>query len=63
MPDWLMPWLLVALFAWLRIDMREMRRDIRDLAARVQDLARRVSRPEGRIDGWQGHRHPAPPPA
>ena len=67
MPDWLMPWLtpglLIALFAWLRADMREMRRDIRDLAGRVQDLASRVSRLEGRIDGWQDHRHPAPPSA
>ena len=67
MPDWLAPWLtpglLVALFTWLRADMREMRRDIRDITARVQDLASHVSRLDGRIDGWQDHHRPAPPPA
>lgn len=62
MPDWLTPWLtpglLVALFAWLRADVREIRADVRDLRDRL-------SRLEGRIDGWQDQRHPAAagPPA
>ena len=57
MLDWLQPWitpgLLIALFAWLRADLREIRGD-------VKDLRDRLSRLEGRIDGWQDQRHPAP---
>ena len=60
MPDWLQPWLtpglLIALFAWLRADVRDLRADVRDLRDRL-------SRLEGRIDGWQDRRHPARPAA
>ena len=42
MPDltpWLTPALLIALFAWLRLDIREMRRD---LSGRIDKTERRI---------------------
>lgn len=55
MLDWLAPWIthgvVIALFVWLRIDIRDLRTDVRD----VRD---RLARLEGRIDGWQDQQRP-----
>ena len=51
---WLTPALLVALFAWLRLDIREMRRDLNDridkTGKRIDDFAKDVSFLAGRRD-------------
>lgn len=41
---WITPTLLVALFAWLRFDLREQRRDVRE---EIRELTERF---DGRID-------------
>jgi len=53
---WLTPALLVALAAWLRSDLRDIRQEIRDLrrdfgtlAERVAGLAERVAHLEGAL--------------
>ena len=53
---WLTPALIVALAAWLRSDLRDMRQEIRDLrrdftilAERVASLAERVAHLEGAL--------------
>ena len=53
---WLTPALIVALAAWLRSDLRDMRQEIRDLrrdftslAERIASLAERVAHLEGAL--------------
>jgi len=45
---WLTPALLVAIFAWLRVDLRELRVDIREPSRRIDALAGDVNK---RFDG------------
>ena len=56
MVPWLTPALIVALAAWLRSDLRDIRQEIRDLrrdfsnlAERVAGLAERVAHLEGAL--------------
>ena len=60
---WLTPALLIALFAWLRADIREQRRDLaalaRDMTKRfdevsreLADLRERMAKLEGSLDGF-----------
>ena len=63
LPPWLTPALLIALFTWLRADMREQRRDLaalaRDMAKRFDEVSRelaglreRMAKLEGSLDGF-----------
>ena len=53
---WLTPALLVALFAWLRNDVRELRRElggrIEALAKDVAELRERMAKLEGALEGF-----------
>ena len=60
---WLTPALLVALFAWLRFDLREQRRELNgridalnkrfdDVSRELADLRERMARLEGALDGF-----------
>ena len=54
---WITPALLVALFAWLRLDMREQRREVRDeirgLNKRFDDVNERFDEMNTRFDQVQ----------
>ena len=61
--SWLTPALLVALFAWLRFDLREQRRELNgridalnkrfdDVSRELADLRERMARLEGALDGF-----------
>jgi uncharacterized protein YceH (UPF0502 family) len=53
---WLTPALLVALFAWLRNDVRELRRELSGridaLSKDVAELRERMAKLEGSLDGF-----------
>ena len=60
---WLTPALLVALFTWLRFDMREQRREMNgridalnkrfdDVSRELADLRERMARLEGALEGF-----------
>ena len=53
---WLTPALVIALFAWLRTDVRELRREMNsrfDEAGRqIGDLRERMARLEGALEGF-----------
>ena len=64
---WITPALLIGLFAWLRLDMRELRREVREelraLSKRIDgrldridrdlgDLRERMAKLEGALDGF-----------
>ena len=60
---WLTPALLVALFTWLRFDMREQRRELNgridalnkrfdDVSRELADLRERMARLEGALEGF-----------
>lgn len=53
---WLTPALVIALFAWLRTDVRELRREMNnrfDEASRqIGDLRERMARLEGALEGF-----------
>ncbi len=53
---WLTPALLIALFAWLRNDVRELRRDLSGridaLAKDVAELRERRAKLEGALEGF-----------
>ena len=60
---WLTPALLVALFTWLRVDIREQRRELASLASNIAkrfdevnrelaDLRERMAKLEGSLDGF-----------
>ena len=49
---WLTPALLVALFAWLRNDVRELRHELAALAKDVAELRERMAKLEGALEGF-----------
>ena len=49
---WLTPALLVALFAWLRNDVRELRHELASLAKDVAELRERMAKLEGALEGF-----------
>ena len=60
---WLTPALLVALFTWLRFDVREQRRELNgridalnkrfdDISRELADLRERMARLEGALEGF-----------
>ena len=58
--------LIVGLFAWLRMDIREMRQEIGSLRAELTELRERVARIEGLLEAVFMRRDltplPEPPP-
>ena len=54
---WIMPALLIGLFAWLRFDMRELRREVRDglrgLGKRIDEVHKRFDDVHKRFDQVQ----------
>ena len=51
---WLTPALIVALAAWLRSDLRDMRQEIRDLRRDFSNLAERVASLADRVAHLEG---------
>ena len=54
MVPWLTPALIVALAAWLRSDLRDIRQEIRDLRRDFSNLAERVAGPAERVAHLEG---------